>query len=89
MSGSKDGLGSLYKVHSECDKDESALQMYTFLPSSPGDEDLPHVPLGEHQCREQVERGREAGREADRQRRSGLQHPNGGQIPKTQLCKKD
>lgn len=82
-------VGSLYKVHSEYEKDSSGPQIFTFLPSSPGDEDLPHVPLGEHQRREQVERGREAGREADRQRRSGLQHPHGGQIPKTQLCKED
>lgn len=43
-----------------------------FLFPCPGNEDLPHVPLREHQCREQVERGREAGGEADRQGRSGI-----------------
>lgn len=55
----------------------------------PGDEDLPHVPRGEHQRGVQAEGGRETGGETDQQGRSRLQHPNGGQIPKAQLCEED
>lgn len=66
-----------------------SFQLTLYFRLSPGDEDLPHVPLGEHQRRGQAKGGWEARGEADWQGRSSLQHPNGGQIPEAQLREED
>ncbi len=55
-----------------------------------GDENLPYVSHGEHQCREQTEGGWEAGGKADRTSwRSRLSHPPRGKTPETELCEED
>lgn len=56
----------------------------------PGDENVPHVPRGEHQRREQAERSREARGEADREvGRPRFPYQAGREAPETQLCEEN